>query len=75
VTKEQGRLRVFTVVEVWRGFADRATSFLDPRQARAYMRVAKRRRNLLEDDVQLFEQAIKSRPEGVRRRPRRLSPE
>jgi hypothetical protein len=60
-------LRVYTVVEVWRGIADRARSFADLGQARRYMRQARRRRGLPENDVELFEDTI--RLTGARKRP------
>lgn len=59
MTRKQDRIHVYTVVEVWRGLADGARSFVDADKARRYLRSAKRRHNLLEDDVRLFEGTIR----------------
>lgn len=58
MTRNERRIRVYTVVEVWRGIADAATNFADADKARRYLRSAKRRHNLLEDDVRLFEGTV-----------------
>lgn len=51
-------LRVYTVVDVFRGCAEEAKSFVRYTDARAYFRELKRGRNLDIDDVQLFEDTI-----------------
>ena len=51
-------LRVYTVVDVFRGFAAEAKSFVRYTDARAYLRRLKRGRNLDVDDVRLFEDTI-----------------
>ena len=51
-------LRIFTVVEVWRGFAVGARSFTGLRKAQEYLRRLRRRHNLMDDDVQLFEGSV-----------------
>jgi hypothetical protein len=61
------RIHLYTVVEVWRGIADGARSFTELEQARGYLRSARRRRNPLEDDVQLFEDTV-GLASGERRR-------
>jgi len=70
ITKKQ-RIRVYTVVEVWRGLADKAKTFVDLEKARRYLRTARRRHNPLEDDVKLFEGTISL--SSVERRLRRRS--
>jgi len=47
--------RVYTVVEVWRGIAAGARNFIRLRDAENYVQRLRRRRNLLDEDVQLFE--------------------
>ena len=57
---------LWTVVEVWRGFAERARTFAARADAeRVYSRL-RRRCNFEEDDVQLF----RTRVHKARRRPR-----
>ncbi len=68
--QERKRLRVYTVVEVWRGIADRARSFTDSGEAFRYMRHARRRRRFPEDEVELFEDTINLAEAGKRRRAR-----
>jgi hypothetical protein len=53
---------VYTVVEVWRGLADGAKSFINLEEARRYETKAKRRANPQEDDVRLFEVTISLAP-------------
>lgn len=55
MTRETYELRLYTVVEVWRGVAAGAKNFMRLRSAQKYMRRLRRGRNLAEDDVQLFE--------------------
>lgn len=75
--KRPNRVRLYAVVEVWRGMADDATVFTSLRQAQIFARAAKRRRSPLEDDVQLFE-CVLPRASAVRRASRavrrRLAP-
>ena len=47
-------LRIYTVVEVWRGIAVGARNFRRLQNAQKYMVRLRRRRNFMEDDVQLF---------------------
>lgn len=49
------KLKLYTVVEVWRGFATGARNFKRRGNAQRYMRRLRRGCNLAEDDVQLFE--------------------
>ena len=51
-------LRIFTVVDVWRGMAVGAKNFRRLRNAEDYMQRLRRGRNLMDDDVQLFETRI-----------------
>lgn len=53
------RLKLYTVVEVWRGIAASAKNFIQLRDAEKYMRRLRRGRNLAEDDVQLFETSVR----------------
>ncbi len=64
--QERKRLRVYTVVEVWRGIADRVRSFADLGQARRYMHRARRRLRLPEDGLELFEDTIRLTGAGKR---------
>ncbi|MGH9814625.1 MAG: hypothetical protein ACRD6I_00950 [Candidatus Acidiferrales bacterium] len=50
----KGRLRVFTVVEVWRGMAAGAKHFWGMADAARYQQRLREKHNLMEDDVQLF---------------------
>ena len=54
------RLTLYTVVEVWRGIAAGAKNFRSLRNAEKYMRRLRRGRNLVEDDVQLFEGSVQN---------------
>lgn len=51
-------LRVYTVVDVFRGCAEGARTFVRYTDARAHFRKIRRGRNLDNDDVQLFEDTI-----------------
>jgi hypothetical protein len=53
------RLNLYTVVEVWRGIAASAKNFTRLRDAEKYMRRLRQSRNLVEDDVQLFEDSVR----------------
>ena len=60
--KRRGRkLRIYIVVEVWRGIAAAARSFANLRDAQDYLKRLSRKRNLVEGDVQLFENSIQIR--------------
>jgi hypothetical protein len=51
-------LRVYTVVDVFRGCAQEARSFVRYTDARTHFRKLRKGRNLDIDDVQLFEDTI-----------------
>jgi len=53
------KLKLFTVVEVWRGIAASAKNFTQMQDAEKYMRRLRDGRNLAEDDVQLFETSVR----------------
>jgi hypothetical protein len=53
------RLKLYTVVEVWRGIAASAKNFTQLRAAEKYMWRLRQGRNLAEDDVQLFETSVR----------------
>ncbi len=57
--RRASRLKLYTVVEVWRGIAASAKNFIRLRDAENYMRRLRQGRNLAEDDVQLFESSIR----------------
>jgi len=63
-------IRIFTVVDVMSGVAVGTKSFCRLKQAQTYLRRLRGGRNLGEDDVQLFEDAIHL-PVGKRRAARR----
>ena len=52
-------LRIYTVVEVWRGIAVGARNFRRLDNAKKHMLRLRDRRNLMEDDVQLFKGVLK----------------
>lgn len=52
------KLQVYTVVDVWRGIAVGATNFRRLRNAQKHVQRLRRHRNLMEDDVNLFETTI-----------------
>ena len=54
------RLKLYTVVEVWRGIAASAKNFIRLQDAENYMRRLRHGRNLAEDDVQLFESSVRT---------------
>jgi len=47
-------IQIYTVVEVWRGMAQRARNFRHMTDAERYMRRIRRRQNPIEDDVAVF---------------------
>ncbi len=53
------RLKLYIVVEVWRGIAASAKNFTRLRDAENYMHRRRQGRNLAEDDVQLFEGSVR----------------
>ncbi len=53
------RIKLYTVVEVWRGMAASAKNFTRLRHAENHMRRLRQGRNLTEDDVQLFETSVR----------------
>ncbi len=71
--KQPRPVRLYTVVEVWRGMAESATNFTDARAARRFVRAARQRHSAHEDDVRLFESALPLTPpwRPARRRARR----
>ena len=58
--KRISRLKIYIVVEVWRGIAASAKNFARLRRAENYMWRLCQGRNLREDDVQLFQSSIRS---------------
>jgi len=57
--RRTSKLKLYTVVEVWRGIAASARNFTRLRDAEVYMRRLRQGRNLAEDDVQLFEGSLR----------------
>jgi hypothetical protein len=53
------RLKLYIVVEVWRGIAASAKNFTRLRDAENHMQSLRQGRNLAEDDVQLFEGSVR----------------
>jgi hypothetical protein len=58
MNEPKATLRVYTVVDVFRGCAEDARSFVRYTDARAYFRKLRKGRNLYIDDVQLFADTI-----------------
>jgi hypothetical protein len=52
-------LKLYTVVEVWRGIAASAKNFTRLQDAENYLLRLRQGRNLAEDDVQLFKNSIR----------------
>ncbi len=52
-------LKLYTVVEVWRGIAADAKTFVSLRDAEKFMQRVRQRCNLLEDDVKLFQRSVR----------------
>lgn len=48
------KLKLYTVVEVWRGTAASVRNFRNLKNAQKYMRRLRRAANLIEDDIQVF---------------------
>jgi hypothetical protein len=57
--RRTSRLKLYIVVEVWRGIAASAKNFTRLCDAENHMRRLRKDRNLAEDDVQLFESAVR----------------
>lgn len=57
--RRTNELKLYTVVEVWRGFAASAKNFKRLRDAQGYMMRLRQAHNLAEDDIQLFECPIR----------------
>ena len=53
------RLKLYIVVEVWRGIAASAKNFTHLVDAHKYMQRLRRGRNLTEDDIQVFESSVR----------------
>lgn len=66
MASSDGRLRLFTVVDVWRGMAVGARNFRKKENAQRYLQRLRRQRKLAEDDVQLFETAVHLSPSSLR---------
>ena len=58
MTRMKASARIYTVVEVWRGFASGAHNFLCLKDALLCMERLCEGRNLQDDDVQVFETKI-----------------
>ncbi len=67
------RVRVYTVVDVWRGMANDCKSFSRLKDAREYARRLERCRNPQSDDVGLFAGALRLAPVPTRARAKRSS--
>jgi hypothetical protein len=60
MTQQASKSQVYTVVEVWRGTAVGVKNFRRLRNAQKCAQRLRRRRNLVEDDVQLFQSSIRN---------------
>jgi imidazole glycerol phosphate synthase subunit HisF len=58
MTRSKTKLRIYTVVDVWRGIAVGATDFMRLRNAQKHVQRLRRYRKPMEDDVKLFETTI-----------------
>jgi hypothetical protein len=58
MTRSKAKLQVYTVVDVWRGIAVGAKNFRRLRNAQKHLQRLQRHRNMMEDDVKLFETTI-----------------
>ncbi len=54
------RLALYTVVEVWRGMAASVKNFSNVRSAQNHLRRLRKGRNLMENDIQLFHNSVRS---------------
>lgn len=59
MAKNEASIRIYIVVDVFRGFAEEAKSFCRYKDARAYLRQLRKGRNLEMDDFQIFEDVLK----------------
>ena len=53
------KLKLYTVVEVWRGMAASAKNFTRLKDAQNYAQRLRQHHNLAEDDIQLFENSVR----------------
>jgi len=60
MTQHACKSEVYTVVEVWRGIAVGVKNFRGLSNAQKCAQRLRRRRNLVEDDVQVFQSSIRS---------------
>ena len=58
MTEVTTEVRIYSVVDVWRGMAVGVSNFRRLKDAQRYLQRLRRHRNLDEDDVQLFESAV-----------------
>jgi imidazole glycerol phosphate synthase subunit HisF len=65
MTKAKTDLRIFTVVDVWRGMVVGVRNFRDLKNAQHHMQRLVLHRNLEQDDVQLFETAVALSSQGT----------
>ncbi len=66
MTRSKNKLQIYTVVDVWRGIAVVATNFRRLRNAQKHVQRLQRHRNLMEDDVKLFETTIYASSQRLR---------
>jgi hypothetical protein len=52
-------LKLYTVVEVWRGMAAGVKNFSSLRNAQNHLKRLREGRNLTEDDIQLFKNSVR----------------
>lgn len=64
MTEKKPKLRIYTVVDVWRGIVVGIRNFRRLKNAQLYMRRLRVQRNLQEDDVQLFEATLPISSQG-----------
>ena len=58
MTRNKTKLKIYTVVDVWRGMAVGVRNFRRLKNAQQHVRRLKQHRNLLQDDVRLFETVV-----------------
>ena len=56
--RSKTKMQIYTVVDVWRGIAIGATNFRRLRNAQKHVQRLRRHRNMMEDDVKLFETTV-----------------
>jgi hypothetical protein len=64
--RSKTKLQVYTVVDVWRGIAVGAKNFRRLRNAQKHVHRLQQHRNIMEDDVKLFETTIYASPAKLR---------